>query len=202
MTEEARRQVRRNLAIFVTVMILFLTITAIVLVASCSVSAMNRTTLIEADGTIEINSVIENPTSKAGIDIRGKGALAYESINSLQPNNLNQDFDIQMVASNDRFASLKAVTALQVQTDDINYVYAVLAKAAKGEAAYLSGSFDVDTGETVEIDVEIETLISHGNFRNYINFYNTESELGLREAIYILGQVYYLDHLVITPTFE
>jgi hypothetical protein len=155
-------------------------------------SAITRTMTLEADGTIEMNSVTENTTSKAGFDLQGQGQIVYQSETAAGENSIDQAYHLE--ARSEGLRPLQATTALQ----EGGNVYALMMKPDRGEAGLLDVLYLTNLRE---LSVTATAIVSRGTFRNYLNIYNPDG-VGLREAIRILGQVYYMDLLTMEKDDE
>lgn len=174
----------------------------VALLATPVSAGLERSTSLEAEGRISVQSVIENEDTKSGVNIKGDGQVEYHKDNIATPDSMEESIAIETRTDEDTLRPLRSVTATQVDTEEYEFVYALLTQPSQGKAAIIEIDTMISTVPFGDLDVAAEVFVTEGTFRNYVKLWHPESEIRLEEAIHIIGKTWYLDYLAFSVPVE
>ncbi len=170
----------------------------IIMLLAPAAQAVNRTVTLEADGRIDLDTASSNENTQAGARIKGDGGVEYSNDTSISRTGARANYQVQGQSSENTLRPLEITTAMITGNGNGgHYIHALQVAPSPGDGASLEVLYDVTTDPFLELIVEAKAVLTGGTFRNYVDIKSPRG-LTLREAIRVLGQVYYTETMTIT----
>lgn len=175
---------------------LLICITIILLLTSPVIAnaSLERNTSVEADGRINVSSIVGNKDTQSGVTVKGDGEMDYNVDVSLSEDETHKRATIETITDDETLRPVQTIVATKTGDESLEFVYALLTEPSRGEASFVD--YEIMVASIFgDISVGAEASVTQGVFRNYVRLWYLEDEISLEEAMYIIGYTYYMDML-------